>query len=306
MVIASPVLSGLVTTVRAVPSNLHEVLVELFRHRPALAVELLGGVLGEVLPAHRGVRLEPNECVEVRPVQFWADAVVVLTGPDRQPVAAVVVEIQLDRDGDKRFSWAVYLATLRARLRCPVALLVVCTDEIIAAWCATPIELGPGSRVTPHVVGPGRVPVVADPAQAARRPELAVLSALAHGGDPDAWAVLDAVAGAFAAVDDEHATLYSDLVLTALPAAARTYLEALMRSGTYEYQSEFVRRYVFQGRAEGKAEAKVHAVLEVLTTRGVDVPADARARITACTDPDQLDTWIRRAVTAVAVDDLFT
>jgi hypothetical protein len=35
------------------------------------------------------------------------------------------------------------------------------------------------------------------------------------------------------------------------------------------------------------------------------VPDDARARITGCTDLDQLDAWVRRAATVDSIDDLF-
>ena len=36
-----------------------------------------------------------------------------------------------------------------------------------------------------------------------------------------------------------------------LPEAARQHLEELLATRTHEYQSEFVRRYVFQRRARG-------------------------------------------------------
>jgi len=78
-----------------------------------------------------------------------------------------------------------------------------------------------------------------------------------------------------------------------------------MTARTYEYQSDFVRRYVFQGRAEGRAEGEATALLAILDARGIDVPDDARARITGCSDLVQLDTWIRRAATADSIDDLF-
>jgi hypothetical protein len=42
-----------------------------------------------------------------------------------------------------------------------------------------------------------------------------------------------------------------------------------------------------------------------LAVRGIDVPEDARARIRACTDTRQLDTWLDRAVGATAITDLF-
>jgi YD repeat-containing protein len=45
---------------------------------------------------------------------------------------------QLSTHADKRFSWPVYVTTLRARLRCPVFLLVVATDKNVAGWAAEP------------------------------------------------------------------------------------------------------------------------------------------------------------------------
>lgn len=224
----------------------------------------------------------------------------------RVPVLAVVLEVQRDRDLDKRWSWPVYVTTLRARLRCPTVLMVVCIDAAIASWCAVPIELGnPGTRMVPLVLGPDRVPVVTDVEQASRVPELAVLSAVAHGSGPDRGKVFGALLGGLDTVDEERAKLYLDVVLDALPTAARSYLEALMAAGTYEYRSDFARRYVGQGRAEGNAEGEARALLAVLDARGISVPEDARTRITSCTDLDQLDTWVRRAVTADSVQDLF-
>lgn len=228
---------------------------------------------------------------------------VVLTNAET-PVLAVVVEVQLGRDKGKRWSWPVYLATLRARLRCATVLLVICADTATATWCAAPIELGhPGWTLSPVVLGPDRVPVVTDTDTAARDPELAVLSAIAHGADPDRTDVLRALVSALAALDQDRATPYSDVVLAALPAAAHRYLEALVTAGTFrrEYQSALVRRYVGQGRAEGEAAA----ILTFLDARGVEVPTDARTLIKSCTDLDQLELWIRRAATANSIDELF-
>jgi hypothetical protein len=287
------------------PSHLHEALIELFRHRPQLAAELLVDPLGVSVPAHQQVRVHSGELTDLSPTEYRADAVVTLTDADT-PVLAVVVEAQLGRDPDKRRSWPVYLATLHARLRCPAVLLVVCTDAGTATWCATPIPVGhPGFVLRPLVLGPEQLPVVTDVTDAGRSPELAVLSAIAHGMHPARDKVLHALLGALDTMDLEPAALYADVVLAALPAAARHYLEALMTTGTYEYQSDFARRYFRQGKAEGEAEGEAKALLAFLSARGIEVPDDARARITECTDLDQLDTWIRRAATAGSVDELF-
>lgn len=305
MELPRPALSVRGPTVRFVLSNLHETLTEMLRHRPTLVVELLTDALDVAVPVHDGVRLEPAECVDLAPVEYRADAVIALTGPVG-PVLAIVVEVQLRPAPAKRRSWPVYVTTLRARLDCPTALLVICVDEATAAWCAEPIDLGPGgSRIVPLVLGPVQVPVVTDHAEAARRPELAVMSAIAHGGEPAGRQVLEVLFGALATVDEDRALLYLDVVLGALPRAAFGYLEALMATRTYEYQSDFARRYFFEGKAEGKAELAASAVLSVLDTRGIDVPDDVRARITSCADLDDLTIWLRRAVTAGTAEDLF-
>jgi len=194
-------------SVRAMPSGLHEALVEMFRWRPSLAAELLTDALGMNLPVFEHARVESGEFTDLTPTEYRADTVVVLTTAGT-PVLAAVVEVQLGQDRDKRWSWPVYLTTLRARLRCPAVLLVICVDKATAAWASTPIELGhPGTRLCPLVLGPDRVPIVTDTATAGRTPELAVLSAMTHGADPARSDVLDALLGALATVDEEHAML---------------------------------------------------------------------------------------------------
>jgi hypothetical protein len=288
------------------PSHRHEVLVELFHRHPELAPELLATVFGLDLPAYQRAEVRPGGLTDVYPTEYRADAVVALADRAGTPLLAVIVEVQLGRDPGKRRSWPAYLATLYARLGCPTVLLVMSPDPAVAKWCAGPIDLGhPEWILRPVVLGWDRVPVLTDPEEATRSPELAVLSALAHGVRDGHEKVLDTLLAGLAAVDRDHANLYADIVLAALPEAARSYLETLMITQKYEYQSDFARRYFGQGKAEGKAEGEAKAVLAVLATRGIEVPDDARARITSCTDLDQLETWVRRAVTAHCVHDLF-
>lgn len=178
---------------------------------------------------------------------------------------------------------------------------MVCVDAAVAAWCARPIEFGPGWRGVPLVLGPDRVPVLTEARQAAGVPELAVLSALAHGGDPDHLGVLDVLAVALSFAEKARAILYAEFVLAALPEAAHSHLEALMKTETYPYQSGYARKL----RAQGRAEAKAADVLMVLDARAVEVPDDVRARITGCSDVDQLERWLRQAATTDSVDELF-
>jgi hypothetical protein len=136
-------------------------------------------------------------------------------------------------------------------------------------------------------------------------PELAVLSAMVHGDDNDeAVEIASAALAAASHLDEERAALYTDLVMQSVGEGARAILEALMASGNYEYQSDFAKRYVAQGRAEGEAKGRARAILDVLRVRGIDVPADTRERILSCTDAALLDAWLERAVTAKSASDV--
>ncbi len=86
-----------------------------------------------------------------------------------------------------------------------------------------------------------------------------------------------------------------------------------MTAQTFEFYSDYARRIgaEFEARGEAKGEARgvakgvARAVLRALAARGIEVPDDARDRITACTDLDQLDIWVSRAATADAIEELF-
>jgi len=285
------------------PSYLHEILVKMFHDRPALAVDLLAGPLGIGVPAFESARLSAAELTDVTPTEYRADAVVTLNIADR-PVFAVVIEVQLHVDRRKRYVWPAYTATLYARLQCPVVLLVLSPDPAVAAWCAQPIVVSePGLALTPVVLGSEQIPVVTDTWVARRHPELAVLAALAHGAEPDP-SVFTALFAAFDVIDLDHATLYIDLVLMVLPAAARARLEEFMTTTPFRYQSEFARRYFGQGEAKGKADGKAEALLAILDARNIPVSDDVREDITTCTDIEQLEAWIRRAATADRMEDV--
>jgi hypothetical protein len=307
-------------------SAMHEVLADLFRSQPSLAVELLSGPFRLAVPAHAVVELSSGELTEVAPAEFRADAVVLLRSARGEPVLGVVVEVQLSPTKDKWWTWPAYLISLRTRFKCEVALLVVCPDAAVAAWCATPIRLGPPNwTLTPLVLGPDRVPVVTDPDLARQQPHLTMLSAIAHGAHPERDQILGALLAALDTFDQDTAARYTDHVLTVLTEAARDHLEALMTAGTYEYKSDFARRYYHQGQTEGRAEGltegrtegraegrtegltegEVRALLAILNARGIPVSDDVHARIAACTDLDHLDTWVRRASTATTIQDLF-
>jgi hypothetical protein len=177
-----------------VPSQLHEVIVEMFRTRPELARELLEACAGLRL-AYGEWEAASIDLSQAVPSEYRADAVTIVRGVDGKMSAAIVVEVQLGIDGDKAWTWPLYVSALRARLRCPVVLFVLARDEV-ATWARRPIELGnPGSSLTPIVVALSEVPRVTAPVEAARAPELAVLSALGHREQAVGCAAIEGFAG---------------------------------------------------------------------------------------------------------------
>lgn len=285
------------------PSFDHEGLVLLFRNEPSLALRLLKQGWDLSLPEEEARIAEAN-LSDLDPAEYRADLVVAVGRKLR-----VVVEIQLGRDPRKHYAWPAYVANLRAREKCPVVLLVIAPNGPVAEWARTPIELGPpGFCLTPYVIGPGSIPLIADPDQARREPELAVLSAIWHGKAGRADAALAALLALWH-LDLDRSTIYADLVLRALSGAARRELEEMMASGTYEYQSDFARKYFKAGQAEGEARGeargRAEGVLAVLGVRGLSVSAEQRARILESNDPESLERWLRRAATVETVDDLF-
>jgi hypothetical protein len=261
-------------------SKTHEVLTDMVKRRPAMVADLLTELFKLEIPPWEQAADGAAEVTDIRPVQLRADAVPVFTRGEEN-VLAVVCEVQVWESADKRRAWPHYVTSLHRQLKCPTMLLAICPTRAIARWSAKPIRVGhPGWVLRPLVLGPDQVPVITDPDEAARTPELAVLSAM---------------------------------VLRQLPEAAQHFLEAMVDLATYEFKSNYYRRKLAKERAEaraageaaGRAAGEAEMVLEVLAARDIHVPAGARRRITACTDLDQLKTWARRAVTADSVDDLF-
>lgn len=303
---------------RIMPSQLHEALLLLFRNRPALAPELLREALHVELPDYTEARIDSADLTDIQPAEYRADLVVLLL--HGAPVLGIVLEMQLSNDEDKRYVWPVYVANLRARIRCPVCLLMITAEDTVARWAGKAIMLGGGNVFARWVLSLSGVPEITDSDRAKEDPELAVLSAMAHARDPDTTkSVRIAVLAQMATLglDADRAMLYFDLVLHSLPEAARRALQA-MDPSKYEYQSEFARRYFGQGKAagveegktagiaEGKAagiaEGKARIVLKLLATRfGALRPAiEARVRDASAVD---LDAIAERVLTAQTLDE---
>ncbi|GIH78905.1 hypothetical protein [Planobispora longispora] len=295
------------------PSPQHDSLIDLFRDRPQLAVELLRDLLGHDLPTTTLVR-EENSTFNTRPSDDLEADLVLVLGPPQAPAHAIVVEIQKDTSKDPR-QLARYAAAFWLQLRCAVTVLVVCPDVRTAAYYARPIDSGlPGYRLQACVLGPDAIPAITDAHQAAAQPELATLAVMVHGRERK---VVEAFAAALADLPDDHAPKYYEYAYGMSAPDVRRLLEEIMTSTSWPVYSPFAREHYGRGREEGRAEGRAEGetkggvreaarmVLLVLATRGLEVPDEVRDRITACTDLARLESWAARAVTARTVHDLF-
>jgi hypothetical protein len=276
------------------PSYAHQLLLLLFRNHSGSAADLLREI-NVPLPGYDEVRIESSDLSDLRPAEYQADLVLFLVR-GKHKVLGVIVEVQLGRDEDKPYSWPAYVANLRARHRCPVCLLVITVDEAVARWASRSIELGPGSRCTPAVVGPSNTPAVIARRETEENVELSVLSAVEHGQSTDialATRIACAAMLASADLDADRSSLYIDLILISLSENVRREVLQAMNSLGFEYQSDFARHYVAQGKTEGRMEI----VLKQLTLRFGPLTDAVQTRVRIAPDA-QLDAVAERVLSA--------
>ncbi|MEV0824365.1 hypothetical protein [Nonomuraea rubra] len=66
-------------------------------------------------------------------------------------------------------------------------------------------------------------------------------------------------------------------------------------------RNPIIREAVDYGEARGEAKA----VLRILRRRGIPISHETQERVLTCTDQATLETWIDRAITVKAADELF-
>lgn len=279
------------------PTTEHELPLDMVRNRPQLAPDILRTVFQMDLPESGKAELNSESFREVEPPELRCDATVMLDKPDDGFAHGIIVESQLRYDKRKTLTWPAYLTSLRMRHKCPVTLLVICPDQATARACAAPIHLGhPRWILEPLVFYPGMLPPITDLEEARRIPELAALSAPLHADGPDAEAVLVSAARALGEGNGANYRQYYDFMRAKLSDAARKLLEDTVDTKNYEWQSDWAKSHI----AEGKAEA----ILLVLESRDIAVPNDIRERVTGCTDTEQLDRWVKRAAAVDSAEEL--
>lgn len=286
------------------PSSPHEALHKIFQEDTSLFVRALHHALGVSFPIPHSVNVLNIDMTEIAPVERRVDTLLMATTPDG--AHAFLVESQTDPNPDKLHAWPYYIAYVHAKYKCPVTLLVICTDAKTAKWARTVIEIGlpdlPSMYVRAIVFGPDNVPVITHPDHAAHDIHMAVLSALVHRLDPNPDGILEALVTALDTIDTSAAAFLAEFTEAGLgKTVARKIWRTLMATTAHTYISQTRA----EGIAEGRAEGEARAILRGLEKRGIAIPDSARERITSCADVDTLDTWLIRVGTIATIDDLF-
>ncbi len=281
------------------PSVLHEVLVDLLRRSPHLLGELLGERVGDLLEGSIDFeRAEPNFS---QVPNIDADLVLVVRGPRGERRCVLIIEVQLKIDERKHGSWPAYQADGHRRHGCPAYVVVIAIDPRVAAWATGTIDTGQ-TLFRPIVIGPRQIPVIDDLEGVGV--DLTLLSGLAHHDQPKAVEIGTVLWQALDQANEEHGDLYWDLFLRMVSQATRRALMLSYRN--YQPQSEWGKQIYAEGQAEGRRAGEIKALWVLLEARGLSVRPAHEARVQACLDSSQFDTWLRRAATAQSIDEVFT
>ncbi|MFE3189424.1 hypothetical protein ACFXHA_10475 [Nocardia sp. NPDC059240] len=260
----------------------------------------------------------PETVTLLSPGELHLDIVLVGSTTD-QPEFAIIHEVQnscrapdLERIA---LSWPAYVTHVRQRLGCPVVLLAFCPDESTARRVAVPVETGhPDFVFRPRTYWPGMLPAITTVAEADRWPELALLSAPGHLDDAERRNVLAMALEAMQHLEPDLRVHYHDYISKCVPARYRKEWEELvaMAIENYHWESDFAHEHQAIGRAEGIAEGREEAraalagsVLRILERRGLAIGEAARARVTDCSNLDELAHWLDLALVVDSAEQLF-
>ncbi|MER7044480.1 hypothetical protein [Streptomyces jumonjinensis] len=292
-------------------SSPHEAMHRIFQEYPELFTGV-SRILGLDFAPPASVTVLPTDLTEARPVERRVDTLLRFDTEDGDSFL-LAVEAQGKKDPAKPASWAYYLSYLYAKYQLPPLLLVVCQDRATAEWASRPVTIGPGQwpalTLRPLVAGPHNMPVITDPAQARKDLAMATLSAITHAADPSVDGILKALSTALRDTPETIAHPIVELTAQGLgtrPAAQQwRKLVAVDLSFFTSPMSEELRD---EGRAEVRAEVLpmvAEAILMFLEQRGIDIPDDARERITSCDDPETMHHWLTRSATAPSAEAIF-
>jgi hypothetical protein len=314
----------------------HQAIVQMIHLAPHIVVQLMTmGWRKLRLPRYHRAHLYPSDA-GFGTSGHHADTVVALENAKGRTLRAFVAEVQRSPEKVKFWVWPLYVASVRAKLRCLTTMLVICTNDRVAQWARRiiPDSVARWCDMLPVLWSPSNFPATTDPSEARETPELAALSCLLLHQRADWVRLFDTAVAGLATLDRDLALRYIGILhmgLAEQPQRQRD-LEERMSTKTYDpdgYVRELVADWLTQGRAEGEAkglaegeakglaegeakglaegEAKglAKALLSLLEHRGVAITNVTRERVNECTDQERLMIWYGRALDATSIDQVF-
>ncbi|NVB42030.1 hypothetical protein G6O69_29665 [Pseudenhygromyxa sp. WMMC2535] len=245
-----------------------------------------------------------------------ADMLITVDGDDGRACFVFVVEFQDVVDQAKRWRWIELSAAAAAEFQAQSQLLVFAIAPGVRRWIR---GLLPQLEPSPVLVEAVHVDLLVGLEDARRRPLATILGALVHARSETPrkrrMAGIRAALVALTNLDDRLMRRYGVLVSMAIPGSMIEEATSQLReSGVVEDPEQgklevvgdmselgalegFVRTsYAFSlGEREGRAEVLRASVLDLLEVRGVALTSEARERVLACKQPDQLQRWYELA-----------
>lgn len=259
---------------------------------------------------HVPLREASNELNDRPSRDFYPDNVFTQGSPSA-PSSVLVVEIQHEKEEQKRRQIARYAAALWLFHRCAPVVAVVCPSQAAADFYDEPIDTElPGYRYPPVAIGPDDIPRIEDADTVADDPALAALGVMAHGSS---MSVLTAFLAGLSRLETDDSSKYYEYAYRLASQQVKESLEAEMTSGTWPVYSPFAKTHYGhgredgreEGREEGRTEERAATVIDLLEARGLTVDDAARARITDCNDIERLKAWTIAALTVDRAEEIF-
>jgi hypothetical protein len=247
-----------------------------------------------------------------------ADRVVRLEFADKSALM-VICEVQSEWKQEKYYRLPGYAARVFDDYRHPVELVLVCKSDGLAAKYRKGIWTGEHSVVTPFSVGPSDLVPITDQEAIGQSAQLSTLTVLMQPL-PESREALDkmlpVLTAQFSGINPEKAGDYAYYLSKLKGEEFKMVMEEAVREADPEWWRQASRRmaekfsdeFIEEGRKEGREEALRRdraALYALLDGLGVETGSQARARIDACTEPDELTTWITKVIRIRTVDELF-
>lgn len=175
------------------------------------------------------------------------------------------------------------------------------------------IDLGPGTRCQPWVLGPSNMPAITALEEAEANVEIAFLSAIEHARGTDFTAAMQIILAALTAgkkkLDADRFGMYFDLFTLYLKESAPKAFRAIMNPSAYEFKSDFARSCfgrgkkagAIEGRKEGRIEERVELILKILEARFGTLTGEARTRVRGARDALS-DKFVKQMMRAKTIE----